>query len=289
MNRFTKALYKRYLPRILSKVCESRVPRTGVEAAKVNCFVVTLDKDSRPYFFIENMDGDELIGLEWEGDSYSTKKKIPITVITENELFIKHYYGLSEVRYFGIYDYLINRITRWPYLKIIVHKWIVSIDQYFFNKKKLVSKQRNDLLAFMISDQIDRTHKGINSLDLMTKLYSIKWILHPEGDQQQEKLELYLDSLVKSGDLELINDEYVVTGNAIRTIEKFEEEERRHVENVKMQKKMFWLTIIIALLALIQAGVIKLPVLLDISSPKKVESLSHNIGVQGTAQEARRP
>lgn len=71
----------------------------------------------------------------------------------------------------------------------------------------------------------------------MTKLYSIKWVLHPEGDQQQEKLELYLDSLVKSGDLELINDEYVVTGNAIRTIKKFEEEERRHVENVKMQKK----------------------------------------------------
>jgi len=120
-------------------------------------------------------------------------------------------------------------------------------------------------LAFMISDQIDRTHKGIRSLDLMTKLYSIKWILHPEGDQQQEKLELYLDSLVKSEDLELINNEYVVTGNAIRTIEKFEEEERRHVESVKMQKKMFWLTFIIALLALIQAGVIKLPTLLDLS------------------------
>ena len=266
MNRFTKALYKWYLPKLLSKVCESRVPRTGEEGAKVNCVVVTLDKDSSPYFFIEKIDGDELIGLEWDGDSYSTKKKILITDISENDLFIKHYYGLSNVmRYFGIYDYLINRTTRWPYLKIIIHRWIESVDQYFFNKKKLVSKQRIDLLAFMISDQIDRTHKGINSLELMTKLYSIKWVLHPEGDQQQEKMELYLDSLVKSGDLELINDEYVVTGIAIRTIEIFEEEERRHVESVKMQKKMFYLTLIIAILALIQAGVIKLPILLDLS------------------------
>ena len=289
MNRFTKAIYKWHLPKLLSKVCEGRIPRTGEEGAKVNCFVVTLDKDSSPYFFIENIHGDELVGLEWDGSSYSNNKKISITDIDGNHLFIKHYYGLSEVKYFGIYGYLINRITSWPYLKIIVHRWIESVDQYFFNKKKLVSKQRNDLIAFMISDQIDRTHKGINSLDLMTKLYSIKWVLHPEGYQQKEKLELYLDSLVKSGDLELINDEYVVTGNAIRTIEKFEEEERRHVENVKMQKKMFWLTILIALLALIQAGVIKLPVLLDFSKAKKVESLSHNIGVQGTAQESSRP
>ena len=188
MNRFTKALYKWHLPKLLSRVCKARVPRTGEEGAKVNCFVLTLDKDSSPYFFVENIDGDELVGLEWDGSSYSTKKKIPITDITKKNLFIKHYYGVSEVKYFGIYDYLINRITRWPYLKIRVHPWIESVDQYFFNKKKLVSKQRNDLLAFMISDQIDRIHKGINSLDLMTKLYSIKWVLHPEGDQQQEKL-----------------------------------------------------------------------------------------------------
>ena len=131
--------------------------------------------------------------------------------------------------------------------------------------KKLITKDRIDLLRFMISDQIDRSDKGIHSLDLMTKLYSMKWVVHPEGDQQQEKLELYLDSLVKSEDLELINDEYVVTGNAIRTMGKFEEEERRHVENVKMQKRMLWLTFVIALVALIQAGVIKLPTLLDLS------------------------
>ena len=56
-----------------------------------------------------------------------------------------------------------------------------------------------------------------------------------------------------------------------------------------MQKKMFWLTIIIAFLALIQAGVIKLPVLLDLSVEKKVESISHNIGVQETAQKPLRP
>lgn len=270
MNRLTKALYKWQLPKLIARMCESRIPRSGEEGAKVNCYVVALDKESNPYFLVNDIEGDQLVGLKWDGNHYSIQKKIPISSITDHDFFIKHYYGLSEVKYFGIYDFIINRITNWPYLKIRVHRWIESVDQYFFNRKKLVTKQRIDLLRFMMSDQIDRSHKGISSSDLMTKLYSIKWVLHPEGDQQQEKLELYLDSLEKSEDLESVNNEYVVTGNAIRTIERFEEEERRHVERVKMQKKMFWLTIIIALLALIQAGVIKLPVLLDLSGEKKL-------------------
>ena len=276
MNRLTKALYKWQLPKLILRMCESSIPRSGEEGAKVNCYVVALDKESNPYLLVNNIEGDELVGLEWDGNSYSIQKKIPISTITEHDFFIKHYYGLAEVKYFGIYDYLINKLTKWPYLKIKIHRWIESVDQYFFNRKKLVTKQRIDLLRFMMSDQIGRIHKGISSLDLMTKLYSIKWVLHPEGDQQEEKLELYLDSLVKSGELDLNNNKYVVTGRIISTIGKFEEEERRHVESVKMQKRMLWLTIIIAFLALIQAGVIKLPVLIDFTRANKVESVSHD-------------
>ena len=147
MNSFTKALYKWQLLKALSKICEGPISRIGEGADQVNCFFIALDRDSRPYFCIENIESDELVGLEWNGQSYSIKKKIPITDITENELFITHYYGVSTVTYKGFYDYFINKITRWPYIKIKFHRWIESVDQYFFNKKKLVSKQRNDLLA----------------------------------------------------------------------------------------------------------------------------------------------
>jgi hypothetical protein len=280
MNRLTKALYKWQLPKLISKMCESRIPRSGEEGAKVNCYVLAINKESNPYFLVNDIEGDQLVGLEWDGNHYSIQKKIPISSINDHNFFIEHYYGLSEVTYSGIYDFIITKITNWPYLNIRVHRWIESIDQYFFNRKKLITKQRIDLLRFMMSDQIDRVHKGISSLDLMTKLYSIKWVLHPEGDQQQEKLELYLDSLVKSEDLKLINNEYVVTGNAIRTIEKFEEEERRHVKSVKIQWIIFWLTFLIAIisiiLAAIQAGLIKLPALLNLNEKPKVESAMHN-------------
>ena len=90
--------------------------------------------------------------------------------------------------------------------------------------------------------------------------------LHPYADYQQEKLELYLESLVVSRELNKINDDYVVTGQAISTIEKYVEDKHRHLEAVALQKRMFWLTVILAIAAIAQSGVIKLPTLLDYSS-----------------------
>jgi len=122
-----------------------------------------------------------------------------------------------------------------------------------------------DLLKFMLDDQLDRTHDGIESFSLMAKLYSIRLFLHPSWEVQEKKLRLYLDSLVESGELRKVNEEYVVTGVAISTIEKYEEEERRHVEAVKLQRRMFWLALVALLFAIVQTGIVKLPTLIDLS------------------------
>jgi hypothetical protein len=127
----------------------------------------------------------------------------------------------------------------------------------------------------MMDDQLDRTHKGISSLDLMSRIYSMRLFLHPSWEAQYEKLKLYLDSLVSSGEVEKINDEYVVTGKAISTIEKYEEDERRHTEAVKLQRKMLWLTIIAVAFTIVQSGVVKLPTIFDFSdTPGVVNSHS---------------
>ncbi len=118
-----------------------------------------------------------------------------------------------------------------------------------------------------MDDQLDRTHNGITSLDLMTKIYSMRLFLHPSWEVQNNIMDLYLESLALSGELSKISDdEYVVTGKAISTIEKYEEDERRHIEAVKLQRKMFWLTIIAVIFTIVQAGVIKLPTVIDFST-----------------------
>ena len=254
------------LPKLIAKACGRSTPRSGEEGKKVNCFLVALDRDGSPFFLAMGYEDQTLTGLKWNEHSYADKYSLGLSELGKYKFKVTHYYGLDKVIYNSIYDIVWNYITKFVYLKIHLYRYISSTHQFFFNKRKLVTKKRMELIQFMMNDQLDRTHNGIDLVDLMTKLYSINWILHPSGDEQQKKLEFYLESLVMSGELKEINGEYVVTGKAISTIEKYEEEERRHIEAVKLQKRMFWLTILLLIAAIVQSGVIKLPTLLDFSS-----------------------
>ena len=256
-------LYRWLLPRLIAKACGATIPRSGRKGEEVNCYVVALDHSKAPYFVATEIVGDVLTGLKWNGHSYADKISISISDLESGELNITHYYGLTEITYDGIYDVAWHYVTRLVYLKIRIYRFVDSTFQYFFNKRKLVTKRRMDLLRFMLDDQLDRAHEGISALDLMTKIYSMRLFLHPSLDVQERKIDLYLNSLVSSGELKKISDEYVVTGKAISTIEKYEEEERRHTEAVKIQRKIFWLTIIAVIFAIVQSGVIKLPTLLN--------------------------
>ena len=270
-----KFLYRWLLPRLIENSCESLIPRLGKKGEKVNCYVVAIDHDDSPYFIATAIDGDVLTGLKWNGNSYADSATISISEINSLSLNITHYYGLSDISYDSIYDVAWNYVTRLIYIKIQIHRYIETTFQYFFNKKKLVTKKRMELLRFMMDEQLNRTHDGIGSLNLMTKIYSTRLFLHPSRDMQLKKSELYLDSLVSSGDLKKMSDKYIVTGKAISTIEKYEEEERRHTEAVKLQRKMFWLTLIAVLFAIVQSGLIKLPTVFDFSENPNIEN-SHN-------------
>ena len=260
-----RALYNWVLPRLLLNACDSTIPRSGEEGEKVNCFVVAIDHDKAPFFIATKYVKQSLIGLEWDGNSYTKPHSFSLSELENEKLRVTHYYGLSTVTSDNIYDIAWNRFSKFVYLKIHIFNYIISANQYFFNKRKLVTQKRIKLLKFMVNDQLDRTHDGITSMDLMTKLYSIKWVLHPNAGEQEKKLDLYLASLVFSKNLEKINNEYVVGGKALLTIEKHEEEERKHTEAVKLQRKMFWLTVFLAALAIVQAGLINLPTLLDLT------------------------
>lgn len=56
-----------------------------------------------------------------------------------------------------------------------------------------------------------------------------------------------------------------VSPSALQTLERYEEDERRHAENVKIQGGILWLTLVIAFFTAVQAGLIKMPRLLDLS------------------------
>lgn len=254
-----------FLPRVLRRTCPNAIPRSGDRAKRVNCFSVSIDKDGDPYLLVKGVDGDDLRCLEWSGTQYDNEATISLAEIDPRAIFVMHFYGLCEIRFSGIVDLAIGRTFFGPYLRMQIMRAVSAVDQYFFNKKKMETKQRIDLVHILVARHLEGQPIR-DAFSLMTTLYSVKWIYHPESESQKRKVEFYLKSLVDTGELKSSNTGYELTGYALRSIEEFEEQERKHTENVKIQRGMFGLTLVIALLTAAQAGLFKLPTVLDFTS-----------------------
>jgi len=232
---------------------------------RVNCYAMYIDKAGEPYLLIESIQGEKLRCLEWNKTEFDKKTEIYLSDIDEKQLSIIHFYGSNAISYKGIIDFAFSRILFLPYLKVHTVRLIESVDQYFFNKKKLVTKQSIDLLKILMEREQDGQHY-CGTIDLMSSLYNIKWVQHPDSDLQQKRLEFYINCLIDAQEIRIDADMYKLTGKALQAIEEYEEQERKHTDNIKAQRRICWLTVVIALLTAIQAEVIKLPSLVDFGS-----------------------
>ncbi|PSF09230.1 hypothetical protein C7H09_08025 [Marinobacter fuscus] len=266
MNRYQQYFCRSQLSKALRKQCPDRIPRSGDDGKSINCFSIRFDQGDKPYLLVEAVEGNQVICREWDGNSYSIDRRVNLSALDSNSLSITHYYGLSSVQYNGLWDVVVGRAIRLQYLKIHVHRTVNWLDQYFFNKKKLVTKQRMDLVKFLWSLKLQGQDE-VDAFNLMGQLYSLKWILHPEGQDQKQKVKAFLDSLADTGELEpRQNGKYRISGFTLKAIEEYEEQERRHTDHVKIQRWALFLTLAIVVFTAIQAEIIKIPTLMDLTA-----------------------
>lgn len=241
------------------------IPRMGGGAEHVNCFVLKIDQGDDAPLVIKGLEGDDLKCLALQGGDYMLQRTVSLRDIRASQLRIKHFYGHADVEFGGLFEYLAGRLTAWPYVQIHAVRTFDVIARFLFNKRKLITKQRTELLGHMLKKHLEGQTQ-FDSLQLLTDLYSLRWVEHPDRDIAQHQMEYFLDAMAETGELRKVNLDYVVTGKALQAIELYEEQERRHVESVKTQRRMVWLTVVLALLAGVQAGLIKFDPLLDWST-----------------------
>ena len=203
--------------------------------------------------------------LEWDGNYYSINLKIKFTDLLEHRFQFTHYHGLYTTTYSGFWDLALGRIFRMPYIKTWLHSTYRSLAQSLYNRRKFVTKQRIDLLKLILTAQLNGRDK-LSSLTVMSLIHSDKWYLHPNREDEHHRVQFYLDKLAESKDLVKNGIDYQISGQGVAAIELYEEQERKHGESITAQRRMFWLTIVIALLTLVQAGLVKLPSLLDLTN-----------------------
>ena len=106
------------------------------------------------------------------------------------------------------------------------------------------------------STYIDRIYDegyGSEIYEIISKMYGSRIFKHQHQNQFSAHLELLLESLVESGDVIKTNPNelYKATGKALSTIAHYEEENRRHRQQMRMNFLMVILTTVIAISSVI--------------------------------------
>jgi hypothetical protein len=247
------------LNNILSKSCPDRIPRSGVKGKKVNCYSMTLYEGKNPKLLISSVNKFGYEGDHWAVDRFAYKASVPFHLGDGLNLIIEHYHGLVTHSYNGILDFVLHEFTWFYKVKTAYVLWKKALPQFFFDRKNLQLPNRMKILENIIEKQASEPKQPFSSHAMMTYLYSTRWSLHPKKENLRKKLELYLESFVASGEIEKVKnkDEYVITGKAIATLEKYQIETKRAKDAKKAQFWMLVLTLLLAIFSAFQSGLIK--------------------------------
>lgn len=263
MKKFLRNIKRLLLAIPLRRPSPDRIPRSGEAGMAVNCYTTLVTRTEAGPLIVKSANGDVLECLEYDGDRYSIEKEFKFDDLLNEKFEFRHYHGLATTTYTGWLDLALGHIFRVPYIKVWLYYKRDGIAQGLYNRRKLVTKDRIEILQAILNAQLNGKDK-LSSLTVMSIFHSDRWFLHPNKDAEHSKIKLYLDALVETNELRISDFDYQITGHGIAAIELYEEQERKHSESISSQRRMFWLTIVIALLTVVQAGLIKLPPIIDL-------------------------
>lgn len=270
MPSLDRCLLDRLLPRLLSNSCPATVPRSGLAGEKINCFITTIHEAGEPNVVLLRRVNDQVEGLLFANGSYSTDVFTSIDQIDPRKVHVTHFYGVDEVRYEGIRAIAQGVWTGWPYALLRTRRLRNAIAQRLFNRRTLTARRRLEVLREVVEATVNGA-TSVDAMELMNSRYGYRWADHPEWKSHYEKLEKQFELLADAGDLQKSNFGYQPTGQALRTLEETEEADRRHTANYRVQVLLALLTFISAVMASAQAGLLKLPVLIDLRPEQQSE------------------
>ena len=253
------------LKKAFAKISPSTIPMSGPECEDNNFYSTRL-RDEGVSAVVEDFDDNVVHVLKYNpvSDMCDIKEEVPLSEVNLKTIEITHYLHNFYFTYVGINAFIWHSLTQKDLIKIKFKRLLNSISQSLFNRRELQIKPRYELLSYLV-DNYGVAQMEFSLTSLSSDIYSLRFFGHPDRVTCQSKLRMYIDSFIASGEVNATQSGYKVNGKAIVTLEQFQTEERRHKDSVKLQYSMVLLTFILAALASIQAGLIKLKPLIDIS------------------------
>lgn len=250
--------------------CESQIPRSGEAGERVNCFVVFLTNNGQRSHVVNGIDGTALLAKRFMQDGLSGAiEKIPVAATHPRSVEFVHFYGLATISFHGVASRVFGMFFPWKHALARLHRVKHRMLTVFHTRRSIALKTRVDVLRHIVEKKSDG--REFSEVGLVVSFYSPYAFFRDDCNALQARLRLILDSLVESGELRKINGSYTITGRAIASLEAIEAEDRRHARVIKVQWSTLVLTVFLLVAALLQAGVIRSPVLLDLCEGREVD------------------
>lgn len=229
-----------------------RIPRTLPKAKGVNCFVIQIgDGEEKWPFLAQTCNSYGLEGIWWNGENYKLPCCLSFAGIDGRRIEITHYIGTYEFTYTSPIKFLLAELSGYHWLSIAKDK----IHQAFFNKLKLVRADHIKVLRIALEESVKARDFSMSSMTLMSLLYSNRWVFHPEKDVLIRYCYFLLASLASTGDLIEQQGSYRLAGKALATISQYEEDYRRHRDQIVLQRILAGLTVALVIVGAAQAYV----------------------------------
>lgn len=224
---------------------------------------ITTGKKEEHLYRFKSFSGGEIQALKYDGSAFSIMTELKPEDLNQQDFSVRHYYKANEF----IYNNLRELTLKNTFHKITALSGNVrrSYAQYRFNKRTLLMKDRLEILSVVIDEYfIEDKPYGISSISVMNKIYTSKWLFHPESTNSHNRIRFYLNSLVASGDLKIDGTgNYLAQPKALETLEKYRHENDRELRDSKIKNwTLFWsilaviFTVFSAWGTLVQAGIL---------------------------------
>ncbi|UVO54542.1 hypothetical protein [Sphingomonas sp. SUN039] len=172
---------------------------------------------------------------------------ISLSELSAMPVRIHQYMGELEIVYSSPVEFIWHYWFRIPQCKLLIERTLSLI----YSRKLLLRSDQIDVLQTFI-DQFTGQEGGKTVMELMEDTYGLRWAMHPRGMAMYRYNKLLLDSLRDSGELTSENGRYIATPKAVSKVIQYELEDRRHRDSVAEQKRMAWLTIVLAIIGAVQ-------------------------------------
>lgn len=263
MAALRQKLWRKHLPLFATQDARSGEPYNYYS-------VHLLDIAHQRYQLMDYRDGEAIIARwDYAAKRYSDERSISIAELDAMSPEIIHHRHYGPVSFSGILAYTFNHYTRLAYGKNLLSRGKGRLVSAFFASKELKSRDRIALLNLLVNEYIQqrpaKLNTGVTVDEVIELLYGKLWYKHIRNEEFRRKVTLLINSLVITEDLALLDDRYFVQPKSVATIVEYEKEERRNQQQLKIQKNIVRLmlvitaaTLLITLALLSLAGIVDL-------------------------------